>query len=103
MRFCCPKPERKTRSRPPAHRPRFVADPPLEGNGFEISVPRCLATANSVDAFNSAGEWRLLEPPKQLYRFSEAPDRSGDSAAAPTIDPPQPDRSHEAAAYLARN
>ena len=46
---------------------------------------------------------RLLEPPKQLYRFSEADDRSGDSAAAPTIDPPQPDRSHEAAAYLARN
>jgi hypothetical protein len=56
-----------------------------------------------VGAFISAREWRLLEPPKQLYRFSEADDRSGDSAAAPTIDPPQPDRSHEAAAYLARN
>ena len=75
----------------------------LEGNGFEISVPRCLATANSVGAFISARQWRLLEPPKQFYRFSEADDRSGDSAAAPTIDPPQPDRSHEAAAYLARN
>ena len=31
-------------------------DSPLEGNGFEISVPRCLATANSVGAFISAGE-----------------------------------------------
>jgi len=79
------------------------ADSPLEGNGFEISVPRCLATANSVGALNSADEWRLLEPPKQFYRFSEADDRSGDSAAAPTIDRPQPDRSQEAAAYLARN
>jgi hypothetical protein len=44
--------------------------------GFEISVPRCLATVNSVGAFISAGEWRLLEPPKQLYRFAEADDRS---------------------------
>ena len=44
----------------------------LEGNGFEISVPRCLATANSMGAFISAGEWRLLEPPKLLYRFAEA-------------------------------
>src|SRR6516162_3022053 len=78
-------------------------DSSLEGNGFEISVPRCLATANSVGALNSADEWRLLEPPKQFYRFSEADDRSGDSAAAPTIDRPQPDRSQEAAAYLARN
>jgi len=32
-------------------------------------------------AFISAGEWRLLEPQKQLYRFTEADDRSGDSAA----------------------
>ena len=48
------------------------------------------------------GEWRLLEPLKQLYRFAEADDRSGDSAA-PTIDRPQPDRSLETAAYLARN
>ena len=32
-----------------------------------------------------AGEWRLLEPPKQLYRFAEADDRSGDSPA-PTVD-----------------
>jgi hypothetical protein len=70
--------------------------------GFEISVPRCLATINSVGAFISAGEWRLLEPPKQLYRFAEADDRSGDSAAPP-IDRPQPDRSLETAAYLARN
>jgi len=29
-------------------------DSPLEGNGFEILVPRCLATANSVGAFISA-------------------------------------------------
>jgi hypothetical protein len=43
----------------------------VEGNGFEISVPRCLATANSVGAFISAGERRLLEPQKQLYRFTE--------------------------------
>src|SRR6516164_797045 len=74
----------------------------LEGNGFEISVPRWLATANSVGAFISVGEWRLLEPPKQLFRFAEADDRSGDSAAS-TIDRPQPDRSLETAAYLARN
>jgi hypothetical protein len=26
-------------------------DSPLEGNGFELSVPRCLAAANSVGAF----------------------------------------------------
>jgi hypothetical protein len=70
--------------------------------GFEISVPRCLATVNSVGAFISAGTWRLLEPPKQLYRFAEVDDRSGDSAA-PTIDRPRPDRSLETAAYLARN
>ena len=86
--------------RPP--RSRFVADSLLEGNGFEISVPRCLATANSVGAFISADERRLLEPPKQLYRFTEADDRSGDSAA-PIIDRRQPDRSLETAAYLARN
>jgi hypothetical protein len=30
---------------------RFVADSPLEGNGFELPVPRCLAIANSVGAF----------------------------------------------------
>ena len=59
-------------------------------------------TANSVGAFISAGKWRLLEPQKQLYRFTEADDRSGDSAA-PIIDRLQPDRSLETAAYLARN
>jgi hypothetical protein len=59
-------------------------------------------TANSVGAFISAGEWRLLVPPKQLYRFAEADDRSGGSAA-PTVDRPQPDRSLDTAAYLARN
>jgi len=62
-------------------------DSPLEENGFEISVPRCLATANSVGAFISADERRLLEPPKQLYRFTEADDRSGDSAARTSIGP----------------
>jgi hypothetical protein len=36
------------------------------------------------------------------YRFAEADDRSGDSAA-PTVGRPQPDRSLEIAAYLARN
>ena len=77
-------------------------DSPLEGNGFEISVPRCRATANSVGAFISADEWRLLEPPKLLYRFAEADDRSGDSPE-PTVGRPQPDRSLETAAYLARN
>ena len=74
----------------------------LEGDGIEISVPRCLAAANSVGTFISAGEWRLLAPPKQLYRFAEADDRSGDSPA-PTVDRPQPDRSLKTAAYLARN
>ena len=61
------------------HLYRSSHDSPLEGNGFEISVLRCLATANSVGAFISAGEWRLLERQKQLYRFAEADDRSGDS------------------------
>jgi hypothetical protein len=75
---------------------------PLEGNGFEISVPRCLATGNSVGAFISAGDWRLLEPQKQLYQFTEADDRSGDSAA-PIIDRPRPGRSLETAAYPTRN
>src|SRR5262249_59003734 len=42
------------------------------------------------------GEWRLLGPPKQLYRFAEADDRSDDSAA-PTVDRPQPDPSLETA------
>ena len=55
-----------------------------------------------MGAFISAGEWRLLVPPKQLYRFAEADDRSGDSPA-PTVDRPQPDRSLKTAAYLARN
>ena len=53
------------------------ADSPLEGNGFEISVPRCLATANGVGAFISAGEWRLLEPQKQLYRFTRPTEPAG--------------------------
>src|SRR5215510_2878760 len=87
--------------RPPL-RDRKFADSSLEGNGFEISVPRCRATANSVGAFISADEWRLLEPPKLLYRFAEADDRSGDSAA-PTVGRPQHDRSLDTAAYLARN
>src|SRR6516162_10650367 len=78
-----------------------ATDSPLEGNGFEISVPRCLATANSVGTFISAGKWRLVEPPKH-YRFAEADDRSGDFPA-PTVDRPQPDRSLKTAAYLARN
>ena len=69
----------------------------MEGNGFEISVPRCLSWAAFI-----GGEWRLLEPPKQLYRFAEADDRSGGSAA-PTVDRLQPDRSLETAAFLARN
>jgi hypothetical protein len=30
-------------------------DSPLERNGFEISVPRCLATANSMGAFIFGG------------------------------------------------
>jgi hypothetical protein len=30
---------------------KFAPDSPLEGNGFENSVPRCLATAISVGAF----------------------------------------------------
>jgi hypothetical protein len=53
------------------------SDSPQKGNGFEISVPRCLATANSVGAFISSGEWRLPERLKQPYRFAEADDRSG--------------------------
>ena len=65
----------------------FAPDSPLEENGFEISVPRCLATANSVGVFISSGQWRLLEPPKQLYRFAEADDRSGDSPRRLSIDP----------------
>jgi hypothetical protein len=33
------------RARTPDERDRGFADSPLEGNGFELSVPRCLATA----------------------------------------------------------
>jgi hypothetical protein len=33
-----------------ARRSRFASDSPLEGSGFELSVPRCLAAANSVGA-----------------------------------------------------
>ena len=58
----------------------------------KFQFPRCLATANNVGAVVSAGEWRLLERQKQLYRFAEADDRS-DNSAAPTVDRPQPDRS----------
>ena len=97
------KPARR-RARPEQRAaPRYGSSPdsPLEGNGFEISVPRCLATANSVGTFISASGL-LREPPKQLYRFGEADDRSGDSPA-PTVDRPQPDRSLKTAAYLARN
>jgi hypothetical protein len=71
-----PRPIRRSR--------RVRTDSPLEGNGFENSVPRCLATANRVGAFISASEWRLLERQKQLYRLAEADDRSGDSTA-PTL------------------
>src|SRR5262249_14228431 len=42
------------------------------------------------------------EPPKLLYRFAEADDRLGGSAPL-TVGRPQPDRSLETAAYLARN
>ena len=34
---------------------KFAPDSPQEGDGFEISVPRCLATANSVGTFISGG------------------------------------------------
>jgi hypothetical protein len=42
-----------------------------------------------VGAFISTGEWRLLERQKQLYRFAEADDRSGDFTA-PTLIGPNP-------------
>jgi hypothetical protein len=53
-------------------RNRKFADSMLERNGFEISVPRCLATAKQRGRLHFGREWRLLEPPKQLYRFAEA-------------------------------
>ena len=40
-----------------------------------------------MGVFVSSGQWRLLEPPKQLYRFAEADDRSGDSPRRLSIDP----------------
>jgi hypothetical protein len=55
-----------------------------------------------MGTFISAGEWRLLEPQNQLYRFTETDDRSGDYAAL-IIDRSQPGRNLEAAAYLPRN
>ena len=146
--FCCRSKPADTLSRAPITRPfplqeRSSLDSPLEGDGFELVVPRGDRASVSrlrrfVDQFVSragtdgsqtlcwrgmdskfqfrdasppptawapsfrAGEWRLLEPPKQLYRFAEADDRSGGSAA-PTVDRPQPDRSLKTAAYLARN
>jgi hypothetical protein len=80
---------------------RFAVDSLVEGNGFELSVPRCLATANSVGP-SCGGEGWLLETPQQFYRFAEADD-SSDDAAAPTVDRLQLGRSLETAAYLARN
>src|SRR6516225_8067799 len=58
----------------------------LEENGFENSVPRCLATAISAG----------------LHSTTEADDCSDDTAT-PTVDRPQLGRSLETAAYLARN
>ena len=43
------------------------------------------ATANSAGRVHSMVNGGRLEPPKQLYRFAEADDRSGD-IAAPAID-----------------
>ena len=56
----------------------------------KFQFPRCLATANNVGAVVSAGEWRLLERQKQLYRFAEADDRSGDFTAPTLMIGPNP-------------
>jgi len=58
----------------------------LEENGFENSVPRCLATAISAG----------------LHSTTEADDCSDDTAT-PTVDRPQLGRSLETAAYLVRH
>jgi hypothetical protein len=58
---------------------RWFADSPLEGNGFENSVPRWLATAVSVGA-SFDGEWWPLEPSQHLGWFAEADDCSDDTA-----------------------
>jgi hypothetical protein len=50
---------------------------------------RCLSPPPTAWAAFIGGELRLLEPPKQLYRFAEAHDRSDDTAG-PTVDRPQP-------------
>src|SRR6516162_6735884 len=75
-------------------------DCPLEGNGFEISVPRCLATANSVGAFISAVSGSSSDrrsttigmPRLATARMTDAP-----------LDRSQLGRTHETVAYLARN
>src|SRR4051794_37906550 len=53
---------------------KFAVDSPLEGNGFELSVPRCLATANSVGADRSRG--------KQSASRLRAADTTGDPEVA---------------------
>src|SRR5215831_7279839 len=73
----------------PQHEPERI----LTNNSL-IPDPRVSCFTHCGDFLWRPGEWRLLVPPIQLYRFAEADDRSGDSAAA-TVGRPQPDRSLE--------
>src|SRR5262249_35822570 len=84
--------------------PRYRSSPdsPLEGKGFEISVPRCPATANSAGAFISAGGWRLLKRRNCSIGLPRATTPRGIPRRRLSVGP-QPDRSLGTAAYLARN
>jgi hypothetical protein len=64
---------------------QFASDSPLEGDGFEISVPQCLATADGGHLHS--GLTGSSSPRKQLYPFAETDNHSDDSAALTSNDP----------------
>jgi hypothetical protein len=68
--------------RPDGTRPRFAQDSPLEGNGFELPVPREISSG-----FEASAELRPIEPSQRLYWFAEAVDCS-DNTAVPIEEPP---------------
>ena len=79
-----PKPARQDFRRP-NRASQVCKDSPLKGDGFEISVPQCLATADGGHLHS--GLTGSSSPRKQLYPFVEADNHSDDSAALTSNDP----------------
>src|SRR6516164_8295584 len=65
--------------------PPISSDSPLEGNGFELSVPRC--PADSAGAFIRRRVGSSIRRNRSIG-FAEA-DNCPDDTAAPTVDRPQ--------------